>query len=398
MSPAARHSGSDGPGEFALIDSFLAPFGVSRNGRRGPAASGVLCGPGDDCAQLAPSRGMRLVATTDAALDGVHFDLRRSSAEDAGWKALAMNLSDLAAAGARPRWFLCALGVPIVGMPQNALAAVARGFGRGMARLAKESGCALVGGNLTRAKQWSLTITALGEARRPLSRAGARPGDALVLVGELGAAALGLSWLQDGPSHGAAKRNRLVAYAESLPAAGRAAVRAQLRPVPQVEAGLVAAALASAAIDISDGLLQDLGHLCARSGCAAELACERLPRSPLVRAHEARAARRGDHPYALSLAGGEDYALLLAVPAARAPTLLRRLAGRSCAGRSSAGSRGGARRRERRSRCSMMGARCRCPRGWATITWRALDRSRRGRCAARLTDEAIGARVHLVQA
>ena len=312
--------------ELELIDSFLAPFGLTREGHRFPSSAGVLMGPGDDCAQLLPSRGKRLIATTDAALDGVHFELGRSRPEDAGWKALAMNLSDLAAAGARPRWFLCALGVPIIGMPQTSLMAAARGFGRGMARLAKQSGCALVGGNLTRARQWSLTITALGEALRPMSRAGARPGDALVLVGELGAAALGLSLLQQGPARGAAMGNHLVAYRESLPAGERSALRAQLRPLPQVEAGLVAATLASAAIDISDGLLQDLGHLCARSGCGAEIACEHLPRSPQVRAHEARAAKEGAHPYALSLAGGEDYALLLAVPAARAPALLRRLA------------------------------------------------------------------------
>ncbi len=299
-------------GEFALIDAFLAPFGLSRESRAmAPGAAGVILGPGDDCARLLPSRGKQLIATTDAAVDGVHFDLARSSAEDAGWKALAMNLSDLAAAGAVPRWFLCALSVPKLARAQAI--ATAQGFARGMAQLAKASGCTLVGGNVTRARDWSITITALGETAHPLSRAGGKPGDRLLLVGELGAAALGLILLR--------KRRK--------PALGkdeRAAVQAQLRPVPQARAGQIAARLASAAIDLSDGLLQDLGHLCARSGCTAELQLASLPRSPAVRAHEAKAATRGAHPYALSLSGGEEYALLLAVPRKHVATLRARLA------------------------------------------------------------------------
>ena len=297
-------------GEFGLIDSFLAPFGLRRDGTGG-AASGVLAGPGDDCAQLRPSRGQVLVATTDAVLDGVHFDLRRCTPEDAGWKALAVNLSDLAAAGARPRWFLCALGVPDhpagSKVRGGGAARVAGRMGAGMATLAARFGCTLVGGNVTSAAQWSLTLTALGEARRPLSRAGGRPGDALVLVGTLGAAALGLRLMRR-----ARRPSR---------AAERAAVAAQLRPWPLVEAGLAAAGLARAGIDVSDGLLGDLGHLCARSGCGAALDCARLPRIPAVAKADAVGARAGRHPYALSLGGGEEYALLLAA----APRQERRL-------------------------------------------------------------------------
>jgi thiamine-monophosphate kinase len=305
-------------GEFALIDSFLAPFHLDRSGGGFARSSGVLVGPGDDCAQLAPARGMTLVATTDAALDGVHFDLSRSStkpgsralARDAGWKALAMNLSDLAAAGAKPRWFLCALGVPW--LAEQDLHATARNLGRGMARLAKESECALVGGNVTKARQWSLTITALGEAQKPLSRAGATPGDQLFLVGELGAAALGLQLLESRKA--------------KLGASERACVAAQLRPAPQITAGQIAARFASAAIDISDGLLQDLGHLCARSGVGAAIDCDALPRSIAVkRAEEEAAKNSGAHPFALSLAGGEEYALLLAVPKRRTAKLLAAL-------------------------------------------------------------------------
>jgi len=324
--------------EFALIDAFLAPFGLSREERstiaRGraqhgraafprvrPSAAGVLQGPGDDCAALAPSRGMQLVATTDAALDGVHFQLGRCTPEDAGWKALAMNLSDLAAAGARPRWFLCALGVPQVRRQSKAQSrSIARGLGRGMAALARESGCALVGGNVTRASEWSLTLTALGEAKRPLSRAGGRPGDRLILVGELGAAALGLRLLQRKKRGAASREERARDRATALGADERAAVQAQLRPRPQLEAGRLARALASAAIDLSDGLLQDLGHLCARSGCGARLELDALPRSAAVRALE-----QAGKDLALTLAGGEEYALLLAAPPARARLLLRKL-------------------------------------------------------------------------
>ena len=299
-------------GEFALIDAFLAPFGLSRDARKmAPGAAGVILGPGDDCARLRPARGEQLIVTTDAAVDRVHFDLSRSTAEDAGWKALAMNLSDLAAAGATPRWFLCALCVPR--LPRAQAIATAQGFARGMAQLARASGCALVGGNVTRARDWSLTITALGETAHPLSRAGGKPGDQLLLVGELGAAALGLVLLR--------KRRKSAPSMDE-----RAAMQAQLRPVPQLRAGQIAARLASAAIDLSDGLLQDLGHLCARSGCAAELHVESLPRSAAVRAHEAKAAARGADPYALSLAGGEEYALLLAVPRKHAAKLRARLA------------------------------------------------------------------------
>src|SRR5437762_9724649 len=179
---------------------------------------------------LSVSRGMQLVATTDAVVEGVHFDLERFSPEDVGWKALAVNLSDLAAAGARPRWFLCALGVPKSGRRGQ----LVRRISRGMAPLAKRTGCALVGGNFSRASEWSVTITALGEARRPLSRSGARPGDALVVVGTLGDAAAGLR-----------------------PYPSPAASRAQRRPMPLVREGEIAAAQASAAIDVSDGFLQD---------------------------------------------------------------------------------------------------------------------------------------------
>jgi thiamine-monophosphate kinase len=280
-------------GEFALIDAFLRPFGLRRDGRA--LSGGVRVGPGDDCAVLQPARGQRLIATTDAVLEGVHFDFRSSTPEDVGHKALAVNLSDLAAAGARPRWFLCALGVP---RSASAPARTAAALGRGMAALARKARCALAGGNVTGARQWSLTLTALGEARRPLSRSGGRPGDVLVICGQLGAAALGLRDLRRG------RRTQ--------------AALAQIRPEPQLEAGRLAARRASAAIDVSDGLLADLGHLCRASRCGARVSLEALP--------EPREVRRASPDHALALTGGEDYALLLAVRPTRLLGLLRALA------------------------------------------------------------------------
>lgn len=254
--------------EFELIDAFLAPFGGGE-------------GVGSDCATLQPRRGYRLVVTTDAVVEGVHFDLRRFAPEDVGWKALAVNLSDLAAAGARPRWFLCALGVPRSPRAMQ----LARRMARGMAPLARRFGCALVGGNVTRAAQWSLTITALGESRRPLTRFGARRGDVLVVVGSLGDAAAGLG--RTGP-----------------------AGRAQRKPEPLVRQGMTAAVCkARAAIDVSDGFLQDLRHLCDSSGVGAVVECSSLPLGPM--------ARGSPDGMELALTGGEDYALLLAMPPRR---------------------------------------------------------------------------------
>ena len=307
--------GAPGPGrpdEGALIDAFLRPF--DRGGE------GVVVGPGSDCAAVRPSRGQRLVATTDAVIEGVHFDRRWFSPEDVGHKALAVNLSDLAAAGARPRWFLCALGVPR-GAPRAALACAAR-MARGMAALARAHGCALIGGNVAAAAEWSVTITALGEARRPLTRAGGRPGDALVLAGRLGDAAAALRLLQEEvglPSRSRAAPRRGSAWERSPLRPRGGLLRAQLRPAPLVAAGLAAAGLASAAVDVSDGLLRDLGHLCAQSLCGAVVECDALPIG--------RLARRQPDALALALAGGEDYALLLAVRRRRLRALLRRLPG-----------------------------------------------------------------------
>ena len=251
--------------EFELIDAFLRPFGGGE-------------GVGSDCASVRVARGMELVVTTDAVVEGVHFRLPGFSAEDVGWKALAVNLSDLAAAGAMPRWFLCALG-----LPQRSVRLVPR-IARGMAQLARKFDCRLVGGNVTRAAQLSITITAMGEARKPLTRFGARPGDAIVIAGRLGDAAAGLT-------------------------------QAQRRPSPLVREGLAAARFASASIDVSDGFLQDLKHVCDASRVGAVVECSALPLGPV--------ARKLPNGMELALCGGEDYALALTVPQTRLAALKR---------------------------------------------------------------------------
>ena len=240
-------------------------------------------GPGDDCAVLAPSRGAQCI-TTDAVVEDVHFTRATFSPEDIGHKALAVNLSDLAAMGAQPRWFVCALALP-GDFPRRDLL----GLARGMSALAREHGIALVGGNFTSARELSLTLTAAGElapGAPPLTRAGGRPGHSLYVSGTLGDARWGLLQLQRGQRRSPA-------------------ILRQKRPVPRVALGRLAARFASAGMDVSDGLAQDLGHLCAASGVSAELELERLPLTPAV---------RGALGPEGALKGGEDYELLLAVP------------------------------------------------------------------------------------
>jgi thiamine-monophosphate kinase len=281
------------PSEEKLIARFLAPFTSNAARLRAPPVAGkagssaferVTIGPGSDCAAVKVARGQQLVSTTDALVEGVHFDWRWFSGAQVGHKALAVNLSDLAAAGATPRWFLCALGIP------SGQASRAAGIARGMARLAQLHGCALIGGNVSAANEWSITITALGEAPKPRSRIGVRPGDALVVCGQLGNAATGLRALRSGSG------------------ASPAALRAQRTPSPLIEAGLLARGLATAAIDVSDGFLRDLQRLCKASSVGAEVDCDALPIG--------RAATLED-----ALSGGEDYALLFSVPQRRLPAL-----------------------------------------------------------------------------
>jgi len=263
------------PGEFRLIDLFTRTLPL-----RG---EGVVVGPGDDAAVLRPRPGEDLVVTVDAIVEGVHFGSGFSPA-DVGWKALAVNLSDLAAMGARPRYALVALGLP-AGTSERRV----RGIARGLGACARAHGVAVIGGNVSRASDLSVTVTAVGavEEGRALLRSGARPGDLVAVTGTVGDAALGL-----------------------LAGAPPALVRRQRRPMPRVAAGLALAGLVRAAVDVSDGLAQDLGHLCAASGVGARIGLDDLPLSPAYR----RATRGRPDPWTAALAGGEDYELIVALP------------------------------------------------------------------------------------
>jgi thiamine-monophosphate kinase len=245
-----------------------------------------------------PAVSGRLCVTTDAVVEGIHFRRGDGPLSDVGHKALAVNLSDLAAMGARPRWFLCALAAPSLRLNE------ARALGRGMAALVGRFSVALLGGNVTRARELSLTLTAAGTTGRPpLLRSGGRPGDTLFVSGTLGGARLGLHSLHGG-------------------LAGRRFLSAELRqrrPEPRVALGLLAARYASAAIDVSDGLVQDLGWLLSASGVGADVETPRLPLDADVR----KAFPRPGQALRTALVGGEDYELLLAVPPGRAEAFAR---------------------------------------------------------------------------
>ncbi len=261
--------------EFDLIDRIRA---------RVAARGDVVLGIGDDAAILQPPPGRQLVVTADTLNAGVHFP-EATKPEDVGWKTLAVNLSDLAAMGAQPAWCTLSLSLP------QADPAWLDGFLDGFLELAGQHGIAVVGGDTTRGPL-SLGVTAMGfvEPGRALRRDGAQLGDDVWVTGTLGAAAAALQSLLAGAALDRALRTRLD------------------RPTPRVAAGLKLVGLANACIDVSDGLLADLGHICARSGVAAEIELESLPASSALQRF-APAVR-----HAWQAAGGDDYELCFTAP------------------------------------------------------------------------------------
>lgn len=265
--------------EFALIRRYFLSAPIARG-------VGVSLGIGDDCALIAIPRGSELAVTTDTLTVGRHFP-RTVRASDIGWKALAVNLSDLAAMGARPRWFTLALSLP------SADGRWLRRFLSGLKCLATEHAVALVGGDTTRARELSITITAMGllSPGKAMRRDTARQGDLICVTGPIGDAALAL-WRQ--------KRR--------LPEQGTEAraLRKKLdRPQPRVKAGRVLARFGAAGIDISDGFAADLGHVLEASGVGGKIDASALPASPAFQAlsPNSRTALR------LQLHGGDDYEL-----------------------------------------------------------------------------------------
>ncbi len=254
----------------------------------------VLVGIGDDAAVWQPSRSNRSVVTTDALVEGVHFTRAAMRAEDVGYRALAANLSDLAAMGARPVLATIALGFP-AGTDTNWILAAYDGI----AALAKRTRCAIAGGDLTRSPALVLAITAIGEVR-PSNlklRSGARPGDVVAVTGSLGVSRAGLAAAVERPDLAADPANARV-------------LAAYRTPEPRLREGrwLAASRHVRAMMDSSDGLSTDLARLCAASGTGAVV--EEIPIDPAARA---LAERIGADPERWALDGGEDFELLVTI-------------------------------------------------------------------------------------
>lgn len=263
-------------------------------------------GSGDDAAIAVP--GGATATSVDALVDGVHFRRQWSSLEQIGGKALAVALSDLAAMGAEPGEAYVVLGVPPDLDEDGCLELL-----DGIERVARETGTTVAGGDVTRAPALTLAVTVVGHAECPqdfVTRAGARPGDALVVTGELGAAAAGLLLLEQ-----EAKLDvPLISgpYGYSISGTSQALIARQLEPQPRLEAGrALAEAGATAMIDLSDGLGGDAHHLAQASGVSVQIDAAALPLAAGL-AEVTRAAERD--PLELAVCGGEDYELLAALP------------------------------------------------------------------------------------
>lgn len=242
------------------------------------------------------------MVTTDVLVEGRHFTAALSEPADWGWKAVAVNCSDVAAMGALARWLVLALTVP-EGTPVSQLDQLYAGIGEACRAFAVD----LVGGDTSRGPALSLAVTAIGEAEEVVTRSGAQPGDRLAVSGPLGAAAAGLALLQRSDRDAA----ELLAAFPALAAAHR-------RPCPDLGAGpRLARAGATAMLDVSDGLAGDALHLAEASGTGLEIDEALVPLAPGVR----QAAELLDRdPVALALGGGEDFVLAVALAAATDPT------------------------------------------------------------------------------
>ena len=255
----------------------------------------VVVGPGDDAAVVERARGALDVLTTDASIDGVHFESRLVPADAIGHRALAVNLSDLAAMGARPRAALLSLALPD-SLGVGDLDALVDG----LLGLAATHGVTLIGGNITRTPgPLMIDVTAIGSVRprRVLTRAGARPGDDLYVTGTLGDAATGLKSLRAGDAPGVAPLRAIERY---------------LRPVPRVRAGRLLGGhrAASSCIDLSDGLADGVRQIADASSVGVALDGPAIPIARDVRDWHARA---GSDATETALSGGDDYELLFTV-------------------------------------------------------------------------------------
>ncbi len=288
-------------GEFGLIERLTAGL---------PQPTDVIVGVGDDAAILDTGGDELVVATCDAQVEDTHFRLRHAHPQDIGRRALAVNLSDIAAMGARPRFALISLLLP----PMLDVA-ILDGIYAGLRAEAAQYNVALVGGNIARnAERLIIDITLLGTGMRDrlLRRDSAEPGEVVMVTGSLGSAAAGLLVLEDEQ------------LAAKIPPESLVGVLAAHRtPTPRVAAGQwLAQHGVTTGIDVSDGLAADIAHICKASGVGVNIEAESLPIQPEVAMIATLAGRQ---PQDLALFGGEDYELLFTAPADRADVLAQEL-------------------------------------------------------------------------
>ncbi|MSR12997.1 MAG: thiamine-phosphate kinase [Gammaproteobacteria bacterium] len=274
--------------EFALIEALFKPLGGAR--------SDVILGIGDDGAVVRPLPGEELVIVADTLVAGVHFPAELDPT-DIGYRAVAVNLSDIAAMGAEPRWATLALTVP--DNDERWLGEFARGLHEALAPFHSS----LIGGDTTRGPL-TITVQIIGgiPTGQALTRHGARPGDLVCVSGTLGDAAGGLALLQRGAQFSEAAKSLINRFA---------------RPSPRVSLGVALRGVATSCIDISDGLLADVGHLAERSHCGAEIQASRIPRSTAL-----SSLFEGRELLTLAATGGDDYELCFTVPSDRMADLM----------------------------------------------------------------------------
>jgi len=286
------------PGERAIIDHIRR--------RLPPSPASLIVPVGDDAAVMAPERGELQVLTTDALVDGVHFDRRFSSLADIGYKAIAVNVSDVAAMGGTPSTVLLSLMLPDA-ISLDDLDELLDG----VLEMAAEARVAVAGGNVTRSPTALIVdVTAIGHVRprRILTRSGGRAGDDLYVTGTIGGAAAGLAWLRENVKESTAGLPR-----NPADPALRASVRRHRRPEPRLRLGAVLgrARVASACMDLSDGLADAVRQIAEASGTGAFVDADLLPIDPGARSWF---AARGGDPITAALAGGDDYELLFTLP------------------------------------------------------------------------------------
>jgi thiamine-monophosphate kinase len=269
----------------------------------GGHGKGLRVGIGDDAAVLRPSRGSELVISCDSSLEGIHFHARNQPPESVGYKSLARATSDLAAMGAIPSYFLLTLS-----LPKEKTGHWLDRFARGMARGAREFKIRLIGGDISKADGVMMSITVLGKVApgKAVLRSGARPGDLICVSGKLGGAQLGLE---------------IVLRGSSANASLKGLVWPHFYPKIRLQLGhwLASHKIASAMMDLSDGLSMDLPRLCQASGVGARIFEDKIPRIEIPR----HLSKHKLDPLELALHGGEDYELLFTVPSRLVPRLHR---------------------------------------------------------------------------